>query len=123
MMFWQVIIIFIIIGICLVNLFALCTMENEFFLTSLWENIGDMPINIVGKTILITLTTILFLPAIVVIIIASFVFIVIWCVCKFFLIIFAINPEKQMLREARREIKKTQKKGENSYEYFSIDRK
>lgn len=85
-------------------------LSVRFIFTYWWDFIDDFPINIVGKIILITLMTIIFLPMIILHFVATLVgFIAMW-VCKLFLFIFKEDEEKKILREAKRELKKEQKR-------------
>lgn len=75
-----------------------------------WGLFDDLPINIFGKIILITLMTIIFMPMIIIHFVATLVgFIGMW-ICKLFLFVFKEDLEKKILREAKRELKKEQKR-------------
>lgn len=71
-----------------------------------WELISELSINIVGKTILIILMTIIFTPTILIHFVATLIGFIGLYICKLFLYVFRENKDKKIEREAKRELKK-----------------
>lgn len=75
-----------------------------------WDLISELSINIFGKVILITLMTIIFSPIIVIHFVATLIGFIGLYICKLFLYVFRENKDKKIEREAKRELKKLEKK-------------